>query len=56
MGVADCELIHDSAWLVGINDHHLAGGQGAGEDPHPAGGVIHLGDLFGLFQSKEGQG
>lgn len=36
MGIADGELVHHGAWLVGIDDHHLAGGQGAGEDPHPA--------------------
>lgn len=54
VGIADCELIHNCAWLVGINDHHLAGGQGAGEDPYPTGGSICLRGLLCLFQSISG--
>lgn len=51
VGIADCELIHNSAWLVGINDHHFTGGQGAGEYPYPTGGSIRLRDLLCLFQN-----
>lgn len=55
MGIADGELVHDGAGLVGINDDHFAGGQGAGEDPHPAGGGIGLGELLCLSEHG-GQG
>lgn len=51
MGIADGKLVHHGAWLVGIDDDHFAGGQGAGEDPHAAGGGVWLGELFRLFQS-----
>lgn len=36
MGVADVELVDQRARLVGVDDDHLAGGVGAGEDPHTA--------------------
>lgn len=51
VGIAHGELIHNSARLVGVDDHHFAGGQRAGEDPHTAGGGICLGELLGLFSS-----
>lgn len=51
MGIAHGELVHDGARLVGIDDHHFAGGQGAGEDPHAAGGGVRLRELLCLFPS-----
>ena len=51
MGITHGELVHNGAWLVGVDDHHFAGGQRAGEDPHTAGGGICLGELLGLFSS-----
>lgn len=36
MGIADVKLVHQRARLVGVDDDHLAGGVGAGEDPHTA--------------------
>lgn len=51
MGIADSELVYDGARLIGIDDHHFAGGQGAGEDPHAAGGGVHL-RLFCLSEHR----
>lgn len=43
VGVADVELVDQRAGLVGVDDHHLAGGVCAGEDPHStAHGVCFL--------------
>lgn len=50
VGIADGELVYNSARLVGINDHHFAGGQSAGEDPHPAGGGVRLGEVLCLSE------
>ena len=51
VGIADGELVHHGAGLVGIDDDHFAGGQGAGEDPHAAARGVRLGELFRLFPS-----
>lgn len=51
VGIADGELVHHGAGLVGIDDDHFAGGQGAGEDPHTAARGVRLGELLRLFPS-----
>lgn len=48
MCIAHGELVHNRARLVGVDDDHLAGGQGAGEDPHPAGHGVRFWELLRL--------
>lgn len=36
VGITDVELVDQRARLVGVDDDHLAGRVGAGEDPHSA--------------------
>lgn len=48
VSVAHVELVHQRARLVGVDDDHLAGRVGAGEDPHPAAHGVRLLELLGL--------
>lgn len=52
MSVADSELVHHCARLVGINNHDFTGWQRASKDPDTAGCGIHLMELLCLQQSR----
>lgn len=55
MGIADVELVDQRARLVGVDDDHLAGRVGAGENPHStAHGVCFL-ELLRLAQRHRRQ-
>lgn len=53
MCVADVELVDQRAGLVGVDDDHLAGRVGAGEDPHPAAHGVRLLELLRLEEQRE---
>lgn len=48
MGVAHVELVDERTRLVGVDDDHLAGGVGAGEDPHSTVHAVRLLQLLRL--------
>lgn len=52
VSVADSELVHHCARLVGINYHDFTGWQRASEDPDTAGCGIHLMELLCLRDSR----
>lgn len=55
MSIADSELVHHCARLIGINDYNFTCWQGTGEDPDTTGRGIHFMELLCLQESKHGQ-
>lgn len=53
MGIADIELVNQWAGLVGIDDDHLAGRVGAGEDPHSTAHCVCFLELLWLREQKK---
>lgn len=52
MSVADSELVHHCARLIGIDNDNFTGRQRAGENPHTAGCGVHFMELLCLRDSK----
>lgn len=48
VSIADVELVHERARLVGIDDHHFTGRMRAGEDPDTAAHGVGFLQLLGL--------
>lgn len=55
MSIADSELVHHCARLIGINDYNFTCWQGTGEDPDTTGRGIHFMELLCLQESKHRQ-
>lgn len=55
MSIADSELVHHCARLIGINDYNFTCWQGTGEDPDTTGRGIHFMELLCLQENKHRQ-
>lgn len=52
MSIADSELVHHCARLIGINNYNFTCWQGTSEDPDTTGRGIHFMELLCLQESK----